>query len=781
MLIKMLRKDFQRNKGLSITLFIFVTLSALLVASGSNMITELTTSMNTLFTKSKAPHFVQMHAGEIDQAAIDHFAISNDLVDKQQTVEMLSIDGLHLFLDDASIPESTSVMDHYFVKQNESFDFLLNMANEELSVNQGEIAVPIYYMQQKNMKVGDKINIRNGSFNMTFTVVDFVRDIQMNPSIIHSKRFVVSETDLNKLKGNVGETEYLIEFLLTDTSKLSEFRNAYQSSNLPKMGPSIDHQLFKMLNAITDGIMAAVILFVSFLLSLIAILCLRFTILAAIEEDYREIGIMKAIGIGHRDIKRMYLLKYMVMTAVASFVGFVASLMLNSLFTANITLYFGHAEKGVLLHSIPFIAVILLFLMVMLICMRTLKVFKKISAVEALRSGKIGDVRIKKRVLALPLHKSKWLNVPVFLGLRDVLGRFHMYRLLLFVFIIGSFIILVPLHLVNTMQSSAFNTYMGIERSDLRIDLQYSDNIMRDHNRVSEHLTNDEEVERFSSLLISSLKMVNEEGVIENITVESGDFSIFPLDYLKGVAPAKANEMALSFLNGKEMNKGVGDQIRLVINGQEQVMTVSGIYQDVTNGGRTAKAVLPVQPETVLRYEAIVDVKPHINIVAKTKEYEKIFQPARVTDLEGYLTQTLGNTIKGLKLLATVSIVIAILVSILITSLFLRMIVAKDSAQIAIMKSIGFSLKSIRLQYVTRALVVLGIGIVVGTLISNTWGQSLAGVMLSFMGAAKIEFEIDPVQAYIICPLVLMIAVTAAAYVSMASMKKTSITQLNAE
>lgn len=55
MLINILRKDFLRKKSVTIALFIFISLSALLVASGSNMIVELTHSLNALFTKSDAP------------------------------------------------------------------------------------------------------------------------------------------------------------------------------------------------------------------------------------------------------------------------------------------------------------------------------------------------------------------------------------------------------------------------------------------------------------------------------------------------------------------------------------------------------------------------------------------------------------------------------------------------------------------------------------------------------------------------------------------------------
>ena len=83
----------------------------------------------------------------------------------------------------------------------------------------------------------------------------------------------------------------------------------------------------------------------------------------------------------------------------------------------------------------------------------------------------------------------------------------------------------------------------------------------------------------------------------------------------------------------------------LLVNGQEQEMSVSGIYQDVTNGGRTAKALLPYNPESVLWYAVSLDLKSTDRIDEKVHEYSQAFYPARVTDLEGYLTQTLGNTI----------------------------------------------------------------------------------------------------------------------------------------
>ena len=119
----------------------------------------------------------------------------------------------------------------------------------------------------------------------------------MNPAIASSKRFLIHEQDYTVMRGMIAETEYLVEFLLVDSSHISTFASAYQTSSLPQTGPAIDQGLFRIMNSLSDGLVAGVVILMSLLLIVIAILSLRFTLMATIEEDTKEIGVMKAIGI----------------------------------------------------------------------------------------------------------------------------------------------------------------------------------------------------------------------------------------------------------------------------------------------------------------------------------------------------------------------------------------------------------------------------------------------------------------------------------------------------
>ena len=774
---RMLKKDFLRKKLITIVVFAFIFLSALLVASGSNLIIELGNSLNFLFTRANTPHFVQMHAGPLDQTEIERWATANELVRAQQTAEMITVDGSNLYLGESQNPEENSIMDISFVTQNEGFDYLLDLNNEIIQLSPGEIAVPVYYSQQRDLAAGDEVRVNTGAGEMVFIISTFSRDSQMNPAIASSKRFLIHEQDYAKLKETIEETEYLIEFLLVDDSQISTFASAYQSADLPNTGPAVDQGLFRIMNTLSDGLVAAVIILMSLLLIVIAVLSLRFTLLATIEEDTKEIGVMKAIGIARSDIKRIYLAKYVVMGAAAVVLGYLTSLLLNQVLSANILLYIGSASKNALQTALPFAAACSIFLIVTISCLVILRRFNRISAVEALRSGSAGESM--RSMPMLNLKRGRKLNINAYLGIRDVLQRFKLYGLLAFVFFFCAVIIIIPIHFLTTIQSPTFISYMGSGQSDMRIDLRQSGDVADRFDRTVTMLADDPDVVEFSPLVTSQFKVQQIDGSLETLNLESGDFSLFPLDYVQGTAPKQENEIALSYLNASEMEKQIGDGVTLIIEGQERKMVVSGIYQDITNGGRTAKATLPYNPQTVIWYTINLNLASDANIEAKVQEYSQLFDPARVTDMDSFISQTVGNTVQQLRIVTVVMVVVGLALSVLITSLFMMMLTSKDSNQIAIMRSLGFSLRHIRAQYLTRALSLLVFGIVLGTLFSNTLGQQLVSAAFSLQGASRIRFVIDPLQAYLMYPLLLMVTVAVTTFFSTRTgIKETNIAQM---
>lgn len=755
MLKRILLKDLTRNKVVTITLFIFILLASMLVSSSINIIIELTNSMTSLFQKSHTPHYVQMYSGKLQQKEIDKFSSKTPYIKKQQTSELLNINGANIFLGNKVENQANSVLENSFTKQNDKFDFLLDMDNQIMQIKDGEIGVPVYYMKQSNLKIGDTIKIINGNFFMEFTIKDFIRDSQMNPSLVTSKRFLISDNDWNTLKSNIGESEYLIEFILDDINKISEFETLYQSTKLPQTGTSVTYSIYKLLNSLSDGIVITIIILISILLITISILCLRFTLITTIEEDYREIGVMKAIGIKNGNIQNLYLIKYLLIASFASFLGYILSLFIGPLFTKNIYIYMGAIDKTIFSILVPFIGSVLVFLSVVFFCKVILKKFKKISVVNALRGNR--STNSVKYGFSFQIHKNKITNTNILLGLNEVLKKITVYGLLCFVYTICIFIMIVPTNFLNTIKSPEFITYMGAGKSDIRIDLPQTKQTKHLFNSILEKINVDNDVKKYASFTTSSYKIRNKDGKIENIKIENGNFRTFPLTYVKGSAPMKENEIALSVINANELEKSIGDNLSIFLKDKELILTVSGIYQDITYGGKTAKAMLPSSEDNILWHIVNLNLKPGVNVADKLKQYSINYYPAKITDMNNYTSQTLGSVISQLRLVIKLAVVISIAISSLITAMFFKMLIAKDTPQTAIMFSLGFSTKDIRIQYITRALLILIIGTVLGVIMANTLGQKISGLLLS--GISNLQFVINPLIVYVLYPSVLILTV----------------------
>jgi len=746
MYYKIVRNDIGKSKWITLITLLFVAAAAMLVSLAAILLTNLSGAIDTLMTQAKTPHFMQMHSGDIDSARLLAFAEENSNVEEFQVLKFINIDNSQIVIDGNAL--TGSVQDNGFSVQSKNFDFLLDLEGQVIKVSDGEVYVPVSYLKDGTAEIGSNLNVGNKEF-----IIDgFLRDSQMNSLLASSKRFLVSENDYNKIK-DTGSIEYLIEFRLKDKSMLSTFQNTYTSAGLEANGPTITYPLFKMLNGISDGIMIAVILLVSILVVAIAFMCIRFTLLAKIEEDYREIGVMKAIGLPVNDIKKIFLVKYAAIAAAGCLLGSALSFVFKGILLENIRLYMGESKHSSLALVFGIIGVILVFLMILLYVNRVLRQFQKISAAQAIRFGTSPDKSsVSKHFL---LSKNKLLTTNVFLGMKDVLSRKKLYATMLAVLIISVFIIIVPQNLFHTISSDSFIGYMGIGNYDMRIDLQQTEDISGKAQEIENAMESDSTITRYAVLATKNFHLKSSNGTLENIKIELGDHSVFPVEYSHGRAPLSKDEIALSVLNADELGKKTGDILTLVSSGKEINLKVSGIYSDITNGGKTAKAVFPDDSQDAMWYIISAGFSDKTITKSKVAEYGREFSYAKVTGVDEFINQTFGMTINAVGKASNAAAIIAILITLLITLLFMKMLVAKDRYSIAVMKAFGYTDVDIKLQYISRSVFILLIGIALGTLLANTLGEMLAGAGISSFGVSSFEFVANPLSAYLFSPIMM--------------------------
>ncbi len=768
MYYRIIRNDISNSKLISLTTMIFVAVAAMLVALSAILVVNLSGALDTLMKQAKTPHFMQMHVGNIDTVRLEDFAKQNNNVQDYQVLEFLNIDGSQIILGDRSF--ANNVQDNGFTIQSKKFDYLLDLDGNIIDALDGELYVPIRYMKENNVKIGDKAAISGKQF----IVAGFLRDSQMNSMLSSSKRFLISKNDYEDIKG-FGRMEYLIEFRLKDLASLGAFETAYATAGLEANGPTITYPLFKMINALTDGLMIGIILLVSVLVVAIAFMCIRFTLLAKIELDYREIGVMKAIGLPVSNIKKIYLAKYAAIALAGSVIGFVCSFLFKNILLENIRLYMGESDNSSLASLFGIIGVVLVFCAIIAYVNGVLKRFGKISAVEALHYGTSQEQNMGTKRFSL--NSNRLININIFLGIKDVLSRKRLYATMLTVLVISSFIMIVPLNLYNTISSNNFIKYMGIGNYDMRIDIQQTDNISQKTEQILYAINKDRTITKHTVLSTKTFKVKMEDGAERNIKIELGNHSIFPIKYSTGRAPALQHEIALSVLNADELGKKVGDIMTLVIAGKERKFTVSGIYSDITNGGKTAKATFNDHSTNMMWSVISVEFSDKAMLENKMIEYTNHFTYAKVSDINNYVLQTFGSTIDAVGKASRAAIAVALFITVLITLLFMKMLVVKDRYDIAVMKAVGFTNSDITTQYIARSLFILLIGMVVGTLLANTVGSLLAGAMISSFGASSFTFSVNPLAAYLFCPLLMTCSVLIATIISTLSAGKIKISE----
>ena len=575
----------------------------------------------------------------------------------------------------------------------------------------------------------------------------------MNPSLVSSKRFLLHDEDWDELNHEFPKKEYLIEFLLHDAKQAEAFQAIYQSSKLPQQGPAVTLPLLRMLNALTDGMVIAILLLVCMLLISIALLSLHLAMTAAIEEDEREIGILKVLGIPLSKIKQLYVGKYAVLACAGCIAGYLLTLMFGDMFTANIQQYMGNDSSFAQWLILLFVSI--LTAMIVISCSyAVLRKFGQVSAAQALQGG-VTSPNHKKQI---PMHlkRNRFLPVNICFGLKDLFSRMKLYTTITCIIALCTFLMLMPIQLWHTIQSPDFITYLGSGKSDLRIDIRQGNDLEKSTNKIEPKIREDLDIQTSAVYETTSLQSKAKDNTLETLYLETGDLSAFPLTYLKGREPLKEEEIALSVLSANSLQKKVGEEITLVTNGHEIQRLVTGIYQDVTNGGKTAKALSQPFPQSPLWKTIQIQLKQGIDIAEKKAALETSMSPAKVTAMKEYVHQTIGSTASLVKVVAFFSTIAAFGTASLMLLMFLHMLKAKDSSRNHMLRMIGFSIKDLTGQYLTSFIVVLSFGAFIGTIAVNTIGSALMSVGGASLGASSLQW-LAPQWVSVVYPLSLFI------------------------
>lgn len=793
MLLHIIKRDLKRKRTMNLILFLFIVLAATFLAgSVSNLVTVMGAVDHFLET-ANTPDIIIIALED----RMEKFLDESNFVSEYEVLDMRAVSGDEIeivrcqkepgkkkyekgnTLAIGTVPENFS----------KAFDGEGNM----LDLKRGEVAIAKLQAQSNDLQVGDVIKITLSGRSLELTIKSIAKDAVFGSQMIGFKRVFLNQEDYEYLMGEDPYAHILVynvncpEEGHSPEKGQEAFLREYRRSNF-KVLSVVEKSTIKM-TYIFDMLIAGILIVVSVCLILISFLILRFTIVFTMQEDYREIGIMKAIGIKDVGIRGIYMAKYLLIALAGVAVGLAGSFPFGKILLSYTMTNFvaGDLKNGGVIHFLcagVIVAVVLLF------CFASTGVVKKFTVMEAIRSGKDGE-RYHAKCL-FKLNKRKRMPPAVYLACNDVLGNMKRYLVLASVFCIGALLILLPLRAVHTLKDESVIRTFGMQPSSVFIETGEEDKYL---------------AEKDNKLLLSELEQIkselgrhgleadvwievdymvpcygsNPEERVVYFTMQQAGREKEDYDVLSGRVPELPNEVMVTEKTARELAVGIGDQVFFTYPEGTEAFIVTGIFQSMMNMGNgfrvSAKAKIPwqyVSGSFGIQAEILDDLNPE-----ETKQkIQDIFPKLKVISGREYADRMIGmlDQLDSFSLLVVCTV---LFVNMMITVLTMKTLFVGERGEVAMLKSIGFTDRTLRGWQSMRILLVLGVSIALGTVLSHFLAPVTLGPIFALMGAERLPLITEPLETYVVYPLILLTVTGLAAYLCAFGVNKVDLREIN--
>lgn len=785
MYLNILKKDLKRKKTMNIILLIFIILAVMFVSSSVNNLVAVTTALDGYFEKANVP---------------DYFVATKGTAEKgKNTSEIIKdLDYVTDYKIEKCYYANPNAIEYKGVKKelngsgiicsfDDSYNTYFDSNNNEITkINEGEIYLRKGLLSVLGISVGDKISITIADVSVDFTVKGAIKDALFGSSNMDSPRFVINQADFNKYDSSEQTVPYegqLIYISTTDIDKLAQ-----EVTNDTAIIFKGTKSLFKT-TYMMDMIIAGLLLVMSVFLIIIAFVILRFTITFTLSEEFREIGVMKAIGIRNLKIRGLYMVKYLAMSIIGTIIGFVCGIPFSNMLIKQVSENIVIGDENGFLISIA--ASILVLLIIMLFCYNCTRKIKKFTPIDAIRNGQTGE-RYKKKGI-MKLSKSHLRPIP-FMAINDILSGLKRFLIVMATFAISILLVTVILNTMTTLQSDKLVSWFSMKQSDVYI-VNFS---------VDSFITSDGH-EKIKKEFASIEKNLSDNGIeakcaIESLfrfTVTKGEKSYNSIafqgtgttpdeyEYMSGTAPQSVDEVALTYIVADNIGAEIGDTVEITTKSGTEKYMVTAIYQSMTNMGEGIRMHQDIeldysQAMGFFAYQINYTDNPSDSQEAERIELIKELYPDYTVYTGGeYIDHMIGGAAGYMSSVVYLVLLIVIIINVLVAVLMERSFFSKERAEIAMLKAIGFTNRAIITRQTLRMAIVMVVSTILAILLAEPVGQLAVSGIFRIMGAKTIVFDTNILYNYIICPLIVLVCTVISVIIVNQQVRKVSSSEIN--
>jgi len=771
---RILGRDLKRKKIMNTILLLFVILSTMFASSSVNNMVSVYGGIDYFFEKAGMPDFVILTLNTGGENPADKIIKEADSVTDYGREDLIYFPAKSLTKDGNKYVEFenpgliTSIDDadlNYF-----------NMDDEKITeVPKGHIYFSGLLADSSKTTIGDTVTIELGEVSIDFVIEGYCKDALFSSPFLGNPRVLMNDEDVQALLADeeVKNADCgCVYYVNTDDLKELKKDFAYIPSALFAKESSVI-KLTYMLDMLT----AAIILVVSICLILISFTMLSFTIKFTLTEDFREIGVMKAVGLRNTAVRGLYMIKYLCIACVGAAIGYILSVPFGKMLLKSVSarLVLGN-DNSVLLGISSAIAVVVIIVAFCYSCTRGIK---KLSPIDAVRSGETGERYHKKSVLRLTKSKG---NNNWFLAANDVLSKPGQYMSMLITFTVCLLLITMLATTANTLVSDKLVFLFGTTESDL----YYSST-----EKIMETMGTDDP-EALDKIIADMEEELKENGMPGKVHVElmytlpiefkgekmqmtmqqCKDTKASDYVYSEGVAPMYENEVAFAPQVLKDLGASIGDKVTMEINGEKKEYLITATFSSFNQMGQIGRLhedvpVCANDASSAHAFQIDFDDNPSDEVIEERLiKLKSIFNTNKIYNKADFVDISTNSapTVNGAKNLV---MIIALIIAALVTVLMERSFISKETGEIALMKAIGFRNRSISAQHTCRFVILMIAATVIASALSYPFTKLICDRIFAIMGALSgVEYAIKPLEIFVIYPLILGAIVVTAAFLT---------------
>lgn len=761
MYLSILKKDIKRRKTMNVILLLFIILAVMFTAAGFNNLLAVLSGTDGYMKKSEVSDLIIAVEEQYGEQTDESFSKLDGMKSYKRSFLSAVLDE-NISLENGKKFKGAANRISIFQAAGKTMYRVFDSENREITqVEKGSVYMPTYILQQNDLNIGDKITIKCGDVSLKLRIEGSCKDILFGSSYCGIVGIIINEEDFKALSSVEDCTSYTLFTAYAEDFDL--MMSEYAKTDIKPILYCDKDTLSRIF--VMDMLVAGILIILSVCLILIAFTVLQFTIRLTLDEEYSQIGIMKAIGIPPQKISRLYSIKYMAIAIVGSVVGLILSVpfgdMLLNTISRNMVL------EGAGGYFINIVMAIVVCLVVILFCRLCTRRVNRISPIQAIRQGANGERYERKGLISL--SKSR-MPLTFALSINSIFNNIKKYGIMLFAFTLGTILLCLIINNINTLKSDKLMTLFGMAECDICL----SDSIISvDIQKTDKHIAyvkdfceeNNIEAEIFKEAMYSAKLYYNDRYVSvypqRSITGTSAD----EYNYMEGTAPKYSNEIAITHLVAQRLDVHIGDTVTLNLLDGSKDYIVTAIFQSMLNQGfvirlsendEISDANISGYLATQIRYTDSPDAKTREE---RKKLFEENFTGYDIKNAGEYVDDMVGNIAGMLENIRNIILVVVLSINILIVALMMVGFINREKGEISLMKSLGFRDGRIVLTQCIRVGIVLLLSVILGILLVDPVARISTNYVYSMMGASTITYEINVLEVYIMYPL-LIFAVT---------------------